>query len=249
MKKYKYSFLVIILFLLFYLSVNYSNKLFISFDYIKDYLFYPVKAINITDNLELSDSMKDNIINNLKADIEELKKLNNIDLSLSEFNYINATVIERNREYWFNSITLNKGASDGIKLDMAVIDNNGLLGRISHVSNNVSTVKLLTTNDTNNKISAVIENNNNKIYGIISGYNSDNNTLELILLKDEEVSKDSNVLTTGMGGVFPSGILIGKVKNIKTDEYDLAKLIDVEPAADFDNLNYVAILKRKELKK
>lgn len=247
MKKFSYSFLIIILVLVFYLSINYPNKLFISFDYLKDYLFYPVRAINEDDKLVVSDTMKDSIISSLKEDIYELQKLNNINISLSDFNYVNATIIERNREYWFNSFTINKGASSGIKLDMAVIDSDGLIGRISHVSNNISTVKLITTNDTKNKISAVIEEDNNKIYGIISGYNKNNNTLELIVTSDIEVKKDSLVKTTGMGGIFPSGILIGKVMDKIKKEDGITNVIRVIPAANIEGERYVSVLQRKEV--
>ena len=57
------------------------------------------------------------------------------------------------------------------------------------------------------------------------------------------------VYTSGLGEIFPSGILIGTVSEITTDEYDLSKIILVKPIADFDDINYVAILKRKEIKK
>ena len=53
------------------------------------------------------------------------------------------------------------------------------------------------------------------------------------------------VYTSGLGGVFPSGILIGKVESITTDSYDLSKIINVKPSANFENINYVTILKRK----
>ena len=63
----------------------------------------------------------------------------------------------------------------------------------------------------------------------------------------EEVNVGDYVYTSGLGGVFPSGILIGTVESITTDEYDLAKIINVKPSADFNDINYVAILKRKDI--
>ena len=54
------------------------------------------------------------------------------------------------------------------------------------------------------------------------------------------------VYTSGLGGVFPSGILIGKVSEITTDVYDLAKIIKVKPSANFEDINYVTVLKRND---
>ena len=53
------------------------------------------------------------------------------------------------------------------------------------------------------------------------------------------------IYTSGLGGVFPAGILIGKVSEITTDSYDLAKIIKVQPTVDFTDINYVSVLKRK----
>ena len=60
-----------------------------------------------------------------------------------------------------------------------------------------------------------------------------------------KIPKDSLVTTTGMGDIFPSGIVIGKVKKVRTDNFDLAKTVDVVGSADFDDLTYVTVLKRK----
>ena len=245
MMKYKYSFLLLLIVLVFYISSVYPNKIINSLNIIKDYLFFPVKAID--EEFSLSNEAKDNIISELKKDIQELEKLNNIKMSLTDYNYINATIIERNREYWFNSLTINKGKDDHIDVDMAVIDSNGLIGRISNVGKNTSTVKLITTNDVNSKISAVIELDNKKIYGIINGYNTFDNLLNLVINNYEEIPKKSKVLTTGMGGVFPSGILIGNVVDTIKKDDDVTNVVLVKPIGNIEGERYVSVLQRKEI--
>ena len=85
---------------------------------------------------------------------------------------------------------------------------------------------------------------------IIKNYNYQKNYLEVEGISNtEKISIADLVYTSGLGGVFPSGILIGTVKEITTDEYDLSKIIQVAPIVDFNNINYVAILKRKDDKK
>ena len=243
MMNFKYTFLLLLIIILFYISIVYPESFMKPFSIVKDYILYPVRAI--PSEFNASDEMKDSIINNLKNELIELEKLNNIKISLADFNNINATIIERNREYWFNSLTVNKGSIDGITVDMAVIDNSGLIGRISSVTRNTSTVKLITTNDINNKISGVIEYNNKKVYGIIQGY--ENNMLNLVINNYEEIPKDSIVTTTGMGGVFPSGIPIGKVVSVIKKEDSVTNVVRIKPISNIEGVKYVSILQRKEI--
>ena len=214
------------------------------FDYLKDILFSSVHALS--SDVRFSFELEESIIRSLKEDIEELKKINNIELSISEFDTVNTTIISRNIDYWFNTITINKGSVDGIEIDMAVVDSEGLIGRISQVTNHTATVKLITTNDVNNKVSAVINNQNNKVYGIISGYDSKNNLLYLTINDDINIPKNSKVETTGMGGVFPSGILIGKVVDkIKKDD-GITNIIRIRPSSNIEGERYVSVLQRKQ---
>ena len=127
---------------------------------------------------------------------------------------------------------------------MAVIDRNGLIGKISHTTKNMSEIKLITTNDVNNKTSVVIQDGNEKTYGIINGYN--NNNLEVTITSSKtEIKENLNVLTTGMGGIYPSGILVGKTVGIKNLKYDVGLIVLVKPFSNFDNLKYVSVLRRE----
>ena len=183
----------------------------------------------------------------LRKQLESMKEELDIDYTINEYDFLNATVINRNISYWYNTITIDKGSYNGVEVDMVVVNSQGLIGKIVSTTTFTSDVKLLTTSDTNNKISVAISSNNKKLYGLIKEYNYNNNYLEVEGISNtESVSIGDLVYTSGLGGVFPSGILIGKVSKIETDEYDLAKIINVSPIADFDDINYVAILKRKE---
>ena len=235
----------VILIIIYILSIIiFNNNINILYPYylLKDIIFFPVNAID--NKIEESKEFKNGINIELKSEFEELKKLNNISNTLIDFDKVSTCVIERNRMYWFNTITINKGTSSGIKENMAVVSGDGLVGRVLKVSNNTSEIKLITTSDINNKISVMIKKENDTIYGILSGYN--NNVLEITSLnKDIDNLDNSLVYTSGMGGIFPSGIIIGKVKGIKEDKYDVSKIIEVEPSTDFNNLKFVNVLIRK----
>ena len=186
----------------------------------------------------------------LRKQLEAMKEELNITYTLNEYEFLNATVISRNISYWYNTITIDKGTYNGIEKDMVVVNSDGLIGKVVSTTTFTSDIKLLTTSDTNNKISVAISNGKNKLYGLIKDYNYNNNYLEVEGISNtESVSIGDYVYTSGLGGVFPSGILIGKVSEITTDEYDLAKIINVSPVANFDNINFVAVLKRKEIEK
>lgn len=183
----------------------------------------------------------------LRRQIDALKNELNIDYTLTDYEYLNATVTSRSVGYWYNTITINKGSYNGIKKDMVVINGKGLIGRVIKTSTFTSDVRLITTSETNNKISVHISNGDNNLYGLINNYDYSKNLLEVEGISNtKDVDIGDFVYTSGLGGIFPSGILIGSVSEITTDSYDLAKIIKVKPSADFSNINYVSVLKRKD---
>lgn len=183
----------------------------------------------------------------LRRQIDALKSELNIDYTLTDYEYLNATVTSRSVGYWYNTITINKGSYNGIKKDMVVINGKGLIGRVIKTSTFTSDVRLITTSETNNKISVHISNGDNNLYGLINNYDYSKNLLEVEGISNtKDVDIGDFVYTSGLGGIFPSGILIGSVSEITTDSYDLAKIIKVKPSADFSNINYVSVLKRKD---
>lgn len=183
----------------------------------------------------------------LRQQLDNLKEELNINYVLTDYEYLNATVTSRNIGFWYNTITIDKGSSNGVEVEMPVINAYGLLGKVVSTTSFTSTVRLLTTSDTNNKISVSIVSNGEKLHGLINGYNYDSATLEVEGISNTKTVRVGDlVYTSGLGGVFPSGILIGKVESITTDSYDLSKIINVKPSADFDDVNYVTILTRRD---
>lgn len=183
-----------------------------------------------------------------EKEINDLKKVLELNNTLSESSYMNATIINRNIGYWYNIVTIDKGEKDGVKKDMAVINNDGLIGIVTKTSKLNSTVKLLTTSDTNNKISVKIKVDEDEyIFGLLVGYDKNNKSFIIEgIAENKEIPISSIVTTTGLGNNFPSGILIGRVNKITKDNFDLARTVLVKSSVDFDNINYVTILKKEE---
>lgn len=185
-------------------------------------------------------------VDELQNEVKKLKEQLELKNTLGERDVLHATTINRHIDGFYQSLNIDKGKSNGAKVGMAVINTEGLIGIVSKTGNYSSTISLLTS-ETFDKISVRIKVGDNYIYGLLSGYKSKKNIFILEGVADNiDIPKDAVVTTTGMGKAFPAGLLVGKVKKVTTDNFDLAKIIEVTPAANFNNIDYVSIVKRDE---
>lgn len=195
--------------------------------------------------LELSEQLIEVEHEELEKEIEELKTMLDLKTMLSDKTIIPANVIIRNVGFFYDTVTINKGIKDGIKEGMAVIVKDGLVGKTTFVSNNTSDVQLLTSSSVG-KISVKIKSKDKYVYGLLTSYDREKNIYLIEGISENiSLSVGEDVITTGYGDTFPSGILIGKVKSITTDHFDLAKIIEVTPSANVHDFSIVAVLKRE----
>ncbi|EWG09920.1 rod shape-determining protein MreC [Cytobacillus firmus] len=187
-------------------------------------------------------------VQRLKKDNTELREILDKKDSLSEFEPKQATVIGRNPDRWHELLIINKGKNAGIEPNMAVITSKGLIGKVKSSNTFTSTVQLLSSMDPTNRISAKIQAGENNFFGLIEGYDKEEG---LLLLKripyDAKVEKDQNVITSGLGGVFPESLPIGKVVDVVPDEFGLTQTAYVKPGADFYDIGHVMVVKRGAL--
>lgn len=184
----------------------------------------------------------------LEKQLSDLKKLMDINSNLNGYIPINATVINRNIDYFSQELTIDKGSNDGILEGMSVTVNSGLIGKIVKTTNFTSTVRLLTYENPPEKLSVKIKLEDKYVYGLLVGYNKDNQTYKIEgISENDDIEINSYVTTTGLGNNFPSGIFIGKVSGVTTDSFDLTKIVEVKSDVDFNDLVYVRVLKRNDL--
>lgn len=182
---------------------------------------------------------------NLKEENEDLKKLLELKNTMSSYEMIYTTITNRNTDYWFYTVTIDKGKKDGISEDMVVINESGLVGRVIEVHPLSSVVKLITSNDSVNKIAVDITSGENTYKGIISGYDSSNDYILVTSIRSTSDIKEGDIVTTnGLGTLFPEGIMVGEVKEISNDDLGVSKVLKVKSFVDFENIRYLAVLKR-----
>ena len=209
---------------------------------------YPFTVLNKEKNETQTESytIQKNVNESLEKEIQELKEELELNKTLTEYEPINATVLSRNKSYWFNTITIDKGSKSGIKNNMAVITKNGLIGKITKVSNYSSEVKLITSDDVKFKVSVSIKTNEDDNYAILNGYDKKTGLIKISGIdKTTNINVDDSVLTSGLGEMFPSGIYVGQVKEIKNDKYNLSKIVYIKTNQDFNDIHYVTVLKVK----
>ena len=209
---------------------------------LKDLINIKKKYNKLKKDKDKIDSYKQEIIT-LKQEINDLKELVDVDEVLSLYNYKNATVIARNYNTWYNSLTIDKGSKNGLKIGDAVTYNGVLIGKISKLSNFTADVKLLSADTLNNNISVELIIGDKEVYGLLTRYDSNDKVYIVEGISDDiKIDVGTTVITSGLTDSFKKGIVIGKVDNLSTDSFDLTRILKVKPATDFDDINYVSVI-------
>ena len=211
-------------------------------------VMYPFTTLTKEKNTNHNESyiIQKKVNESLEKEIQELKEALELNKTLTEYTPINATILSRNKSYWYNTITIDKGKKDGITEDMAVITSKGLIGKISSVSLTTSEVKLITSDDINFKVSIAINTNDVDNFAILNGYDSKTNLIKATGIdKTTNINIGDKVLTSGLGEKFPAGIYIGTVEKIESDKYNLSKTVHIKTYQNFNDIHYVTVLKVK----
>jgi rod shape-determining protein MreC len=148
-----------------------------------------------------------------------------------------ARVIDKDRTSLFKTLLIDKGTADGLRVGLPVLADQGVVGRIIETAWHSSRVLLLI--DDNSNIDALIQ--RSRTQGILQGAGSAGYHLKYIS-RVEEVRTGDVVLSSGLAGVFPKGLLLGVVSGVSRKEGGLFQKIDVSPAVDFGKLEEVMAL-------
>lgn len=246
--------LIVLLFIGLFFNITSDNRNLIFIEkighdigYISNKLVYnPInylrKTIGVEKYKDCNIDEKNSNISELESKVEDLQKLLELNNRLENVKYKNANVINRNIGYWYETLTIDIGEKDGLKKGDTVINSDGLIGYIVKTSYLSSSVKLL-TNEYLTKTSVKIDIGDKFLYGILTSYDrKENNFIIEGISENDEIKANDLVTTTGFGNNYYPGILIGKVVEISSDNYDLTKIVKVKSSVNFNNINYVTVI-------
>ena len=258
----KFSLLSLILFSIIFLILGSFNFKIINFNktLIKEIIYYSSFIVNIPENFIKKSFIKTKdhfeYHNDYLIVKNELQKLENRDLEKKIITFENIELkrliddyfVEDSKTYarvltdkdspFLRSIVINKGSKNGVKLGMVIYDDIYLIGKVVEV--NFLTSRVLLISDINSKIAVTIQPLN--VQGIMSGLDTQTGKMQYIK-EDELINKDNQeliIVTSGSGGIFKSGIPIGKIN--LTDTLENKKNIIINFYTDFSQLKYVKIL-------
>lgn len=204
-------------------------------------------------------------IGNIKAENKNLKQrvstLESENLLLKEYEYqnlrlrellifkdtisrsyetVSASVVALNPSNTDKTVTINRGENDGVRKNMAVVTSLGLVGHVINVSGNSAEVLLIV--DKNSAVGGLVQ--VTRTPGIIEGEGGNSGYLKMThISKEAPVREKQVVVSSGLGGIFPKGLPVGRTTKIEIESNGLEKYAVIRPFIDFNRLEEVMVIK------
>ncbi len=176
----------------------------------------------------------------LAVENERLKGLLQLQADLP-YKFLPAKVIGRDASAWFDSSIINRGSLDGVKLNMPIVTNGGLVGRVTAVSPLTAQVSLI-TKDKSGLGAVVGELGASNALGVVTG-SGKREILEMGYVPGSiEVQQGESVYTTGQDGIYPAGLKLGEVVEVRAGSATVAQQIFIQPSAKLSAMQEVAVL-------
>ena len=175
------------------------------------------------------------------AENERLRALLQYKQTVGQFDLLMARVIGRESATWSSIIIINCGSTDGVKDNMAVVTEKGLVGHVTEVNLTSSKVQLLL--DPRSSVGTLVQRPASRVAGIVEGDSANPFMPHMVNIpRNSDVVEGDTVVTSGFGGIYPKGIYVGKIASIKNDEGGLLKYGAIETGVDFQKLEDVAVI-------
>ncbi len=179
----------------------------------------------------------------LKTENEDLKKVLELKDQLDGIEMSGANVIAKDSGNLFNIFLIDKGAANGISYNMPVITSKGLVGKV--YSSQPFSSKIISIIEDGSSVSAVVSKSRDLV--VVKGdlkLGKEGLCKLVYIPNDLDLAQGDIIETSGIGGIYPKGIIIGTVKEVRTGESDLDRYAIIQPAADLKRLSQVVVLKK-----
>ena len=189
------------------------------------------------ENSQLQEQLRELEI--LKSENNTLKEYVNLKDKYSSYTTVPAYVIQRSLSNYDKLIVINAGTDDGINVNMPVISESGLVGHVISVTND--TAKIQTIIDTASNVSANISNVQDSV--VLKGTLNSTEILKATYIPaDSTILQGDEVVTSGLGGIYPKGILVGNVKTVVNTQNEADRYAEIVVSTDFSNLETVLVI-------
>lgn len=183
----------------------------------------------LIENSEIQETKRENEI--LRSQLDLKKEFKELEL-------IAAEIIGRGPSNISSNLIIGEGSSGGISRGMPVVSGNMLIGKIDEVESDFSRVLLIV--DPGSVVNVMIQ--ESRAIGVLKGETGFNLVVESIP-QEVELKKGQRIVTSGLGGTFPKGLVIGEIDEIKSPKSDIFQSANVRPVADFNHLEIIFVIK------
>lgn len=209
------------------------------------------ELVQIRSLLRENESLKEQIdeltMENIKLqqdryELTNLRQLYALDSQYDEYEKVGARIIAKDSGNWFHSFVINKGADDGLMIDMNVMAGSGLVGRIVDVGPNWSKVMSIIDDNSNTSGMVLSTSDNLIVSGNLELYADGVISFEKLIDSADRVVEGDKIVTSNVSDKYLPGILIGYISNINVDSNNLTKSGLITPAVDFEHLEEVLVI-------
>jgi len=185
---------------------------------------------------------KTQMITQEKYELDGLRELYQLDVKYPDYHKVAARIIARESNGWYNVFTIDKGQEDGIEVNMNVMAGNGLVGIVTSVRKNSSTVRAII--DDNSKVSGMFLKSSDTciVSGDLNAMMTEGRIKVTMIPLDADIDESDEIVTSHISDKFQQGILIGYVSDIRVDSGNMTKTAYLTPVVDFEHLDEVLII-------
>ncbi len=194
------------------------------------------------ENEELS--VTNNALLQEKHELTELRNLYQLDQTYADFPKTGCRIIAKENGSWYHSFVIDKGSEDGLSVDMNVLADGGLVGRITYIGRHWSRVQAVIDDNSNVSATVLSSQKNLIVSGNLTLYEEGTISFSELADPDDLVKVGDSVVTSNISDKYLPGILIGYISEIQTDSNNLTKSGRITPAVDFSRLDTVLVIQK-----